>query len=308
MKQYQFNYMKNFKCIGNRCKHNCCIGWDISVDSRSLKKYHEYSKTDSRFSTKWEDNGSFMMDKSYRCPFLDGDNLCHIIKNYGDKNLCSTCKTHPRFKNFFSGVTETGVGLYCEEGCRIILSSKTKMKVVLTRDDGKSCSLSPLERKIIRMRKKVVGILQNRRLPIADRLDAVKELCDIDLKKKSFGEWLDLFSSLEKIPTNAYSFSLIQKTNDFAPLVSGFELEYEQLLCYLVYRHLSRAIDTLDLSVRLAFVILLFSMINHIFYNESERNLDTLVESCRFTLSEIELSDDNTFAILNEIENLVSFL
>ena len=150
--------------------------------------------------------------------------------------------------------------------------------------------------------------MQNRKLCINERVKQVEELCDINLTKKSFNDWLNVFCSLEKLDINEFSFSAIPKMENFAQIESGFELEFEQLLCYLVFRHLSRAIDMLDLRVRLAFIILCFNMINHIFSLSEKKDLEVLIEVCRFFSSEIETSDDNIFTLLNEIENLVRFI
>ena len=305
MKYYEFNYSKKFNCIADKCKHNCCIGWDIAVDKRSRDKYKSLEVLDNRFLDQIENN-CFKLTTNARCPFLDEDNLCHVIKNYGEKSLCKTCKTHPRFKNFFKGVTETGLGLYCEEAGRIILSSKEKMKIVLVKDDNKPSTLTSFEKKVLAFRNKVMKILQNRKLTISDRLFALQPLCQVNLDKKDFSSWIALFSSLEKLEINDYSFDKI-KGNSFCTVNQNFDLAFEQLLCYLAYRHLSRAIDILDLKIRLAFVVLSFNVINTIF-SQGEKSLENLIEIVRFYSSEIECNDDNLYEILNEIENLVSFI
>ncbi len=308
MKHYEFNYNKDFSCIAGKCKHNCCIGWQIDIDKKTLSSYQVLKEKDVRFDDNSFCNNTFRLDDALRCPFLDGDNLCHIIKNYGEKTLCKTCKTHPRFKNFFTGVIETGLGLYCEEATRIILSSKEKMKLVLIKDDENAPRLSGFERKSLRFRNKVITILQNRKIPIKERLSLLNRTCDIDLERKALPDWIRVFCGLEKLRINDFSFDNIPKTDKFAEIESGFELEFEQILCYLTFRHLSRAIDMLDLRVRLAFILLCFNMINHIFSIKENKDLATLVEVCRFFSSEIETSDDNIFALLNEIENLVRFI
>ena len=33
------NCFKNFKCIADKCKNNCCIGWEIGIDSETEKFY-----------------------------------------------------------------------------------------------------------------------------------------------------------------------------------------------------------------------------------------------------------------------------
>ncbi len=307
MKQFEFNYSKKFSCIGSKCKHNCCIGWQIDVDKKSLNRYQELSKTDARFNKRCFNENAFNLSLG-RCPFLDSDNLCHIIKNYGEKALSKTCKTHPRFKSFFSDRVETGLGLYCEEAGRIILSFKPKMKVVLVKDDQKNCILSPFEKKVFAFRNKVLFIIQNRKLSIDKKLSLLKNLSNINLDKNSFNEWLSIYKKLDRLSVNEFSFDLLAPSRTFAPIVHDFERQYEQLLSYLCFRHLSRAIDQLDLRVRLAFIILSFNMINHIFACQDEKTIDALVEVCRFYSSEIETNDESIFSLLNEIENLISFI
>lgn len=308
MKHYEFNYNKDFSCIAGNCKHNCCIGWQIDIDKKTFSSYQALKAIDARFNEENFLGQTFRLNELSRCPFLDGDNLCHIIKNYGEKALCKTCKIHPRFKTFFTGITETGLGLYCEQACRIILSSKKKMKLVLIKGDEEKSHLSRFERKVLKFRKKVITILQNRKTSVEYKLFLLNRTCDINLERKTFNEWLKSFCSLEKLIVNDFSFNNIPKAEQFARIESGFELEFEQLLCYLTFRHLSRAIDMLDLRVRLAFVILCFNMINHIFSTNEKKDLDTLIEICRFFSSEIETSDNNIFALLDEIEDLISFI
>lgn len=311
MKHFEFNYNKKFSCIAEKCKHNCCIGWEISIDKKTLTNYNLLKEKDARFGDSCFVNNSFNLTKDGRCPFLDNDNLCYIIKNYGEQNLCKTCKTHPRFKNFFSGVTETGLGLYCEHACKIILTNKQKMKLVLVKNDNKLNSFTNLEKKILSFRTKVIKILQNRKLSICQRLEKLQQLSKISLEKNSFNKWLDIYSNLEKLQINQFSFSKIEKQDNFSPILDSFVLEYENILCYLAFRHLSRAIDNLDLTERLAFVVLSFKMINHIFstiYTDKFRNIDNLVEVCRFYCSEIETSEQNINLLLNEIEKLISFI
>ena len=306
MKHFEFNYLKKFSCIGSSCKHNCCMGWEIKIDKRSLNKYKHLKGLDDRFDDN-AFNGNIFNLKNTRCPFLDSDNLCHIIKNYGEKGLCTTCKTHPRFKSFFTGITETGLGLYCENACKIILTNKTKMRPILVKNDKKDKPLTKFEKQIFAFRKKAVAICQNRKLPIKQRLELLSELANIDLDKMTYTKWIDTYLGLEKLEINDYSFENLKQTNEFNKVQDGFELEFENLLSYLCYRHLSRAIDKLDLRIRLAFVILSFKMINQMFSLQSKKDLSSLIESARFYSSEIETNDENIFSLLDHIESLISY-
>ena len=31
------NYYDKFKCIADRCKHSCCIGWEIDIDDDTME-------------------------------------------------------------------------------------------------------------------------------------------------------------------------------------------------------------------------------------------------------------------------------
>ncbi|MBQ7339744.1 MAG: flagellin lysine-N-methylase [Clostridia bacterium] len=309
MKNFEFNYSKYFKCISSRCEHNCCLNWDISIDNKTYKRYLEYAKSDNRFvENKTFSKKGFLMDCSLRCPFLDEDNLCHIIKNYGEKNLSTTCKTHPRFKNFFSGITETGLGLCCEEASRIILSLKPKMKTILVSDKGADRPLSPFEKKVFSFRNKALKIIQDRKVSTEEKLSKLNALSKIDLDKKSYKSWIEDFYLLERLDKKVdVVFDKLKKREFFSPIPSEFSREFEQLLAYLTYRHLSRAIDGLDLRVRLAFIVLAFKIILEIF-NLGNKDFSSLVESCRIFSAEIECSDQNVFTILNKIESLVNFI
>ena len=182
------------------------------------------------------------------------------------------------------------------------------MKTVLVKDKHKGSPLSPFEKKVLSFRKKVLLIVQNRKLDIVQRLSWLNELSNINLEKKSFNDWLKIFNKLEKLQINDFGFDNLTPTDNFLPIQKGFEREYEQLLSYLTFRHISRAFDLLDLKVRLAFVVLSFKMINHIFASLKEKTFENLVEVCRFYSSEIETSDDNIYCLLNEIENLISLI
>ena len=39
MKQIYPNYYDHFTCIADKCKHNCCIGWEIDIDDDTMDIY-----------------------------------------------------------------------------------------------------------------------------------------------------------------------------------------------------------------------------------------------------------------------------
>ena len=312
MKYYEFNYNKKFTCVGSDCKHNCCIGWKIDIDNKTLKKYFNLQKFDHKFNQDFFDKNTFKLNKLGRCPFLEDDSLCYVIKKYGEKYLCSTCKAHPRFKNFFSDRVETGLGLYCEESARIILSQKSKMKLELLRQTTTIKKLTTFEKKVLKFRNEVLAVVQNRKLSTCDKIKLLEQKSLIDLTDISYFNWIKIYNSLEKLLVNEFTFDKLNCYKNFTDFNNEFEREYEQILSYLTYRHISRAIDNLDLKVRLSFVLLSFKFINQIFtllsQQDTKFSIENLIEACRIYSSEIECSDQNIISLLNTIETLIKFI
>lgn len=121
MKIFAPIYYNNFRCIAEKCKNNCCIGWEIDIDENSL----EFYKTKPELRNKIDFTGTphFILDKNERCPFLSNHNLCEIINNYGEERLCQICSDHPRFRSFFDTRGEIGLGLTCEAAVKLILDN-----------------------------------------------------------------------------------------------------------------------------------------------------------------------------------------
>ena len=139
MKIYAPDYYTEFHCIADKCRHTCCAGWEVSIDEESLARF----RADEGIAP-WideTDGPHFRLDAGERCPFLRKDGLCELILSRGEDVLCQTCRDHPRFRNFWTGRTEIGLGLVCEEAARLILSRKEPMRLVLLEDDGEDTPL-----------------------------------------------------------------------------------------------------------------------------------------------------------------------
>lgn len=139
MKLIAPTYYSAFRCIADKCRHTCCVGWEVDIDAESLDRYREFPDICGKIEA--GDTPHFRLDDNERCPFLNGDNLCQLILRYGQDFLCQICRDHPRFRNFWSDRIELGLGLVCEEAGRLILSRETPMELVVLSDDGE---LSPL--------------------------------------------------------------------------------------------------------------------------------------------------------------------
>lgn len=125
MREIVPDYYFEFKCIADKCKHTCCAGWEIDIDEVSLERY----KADGLGHISCDDEPHFILDKNERCPYLNENNLCELIIKHGEGYLCSICTDHPRFRNYWENLTETGLGMCCEAAARLILTRNKPMKL-----------------------------------------------------------------------------------------------------------------------------------------------------------------------------------
>lgn len=177
MKLRMPTYCKSFKCTADKCRDNCCIGWEIDIDPSSA----EYYKTvGGDFGNRLKENitsgdvCSFKM-KGERCAFLNENNLCDIIINLGENALCQICRDHPRYFEWYSAVKEGGVGLCCEAAAKLILTQTEKFSVFETDcdDEGEDDYSPELYDYFLFARQQIISMLENEELPLSVRLSSV---------------------------------------------------------------------------------------------------------------------------------------
>ena len=295
------DYYKDFECINGKCRHNCCIGWEIDVDDDTLKKYRAVSDGFGerlKKSISLDGQAHFVLSENERCPFLNSQNLCDIIINLGEGYLCQICDMHPRFKNELPDRVEMGLGLCCEAAGRLILSKKEAVTFPKTDTDDE----------IILIRDKIIEILQNRSFSIDERIN--KMLGFLEVSRPDAYEWLDLFLELEMLDEDWGRLLCRAKTanadfDGFEKHMKGREVEYEQLLVYFVYRHLANAPDFDSAVSRGLFAVLSYELLRFLgavlFTEKGDFTLDDQIELARIFSSEIEYSDENLYTILDEI-------
>ena len=93
--------------------------------------------------------------------------------------------------------------------------------------------------------------------------------------------------------------------DDFAAHMKGRETEYEQLLIYFLYRHVSTALDDGDVSSKAAFAVLsvrlLFSLGALHLLLHGEFTVEDQIELCQLYSAEVEYSDDNMDALFDAL-------
>jgi hypothetical protein len=83
------------------------------------------------------------------------------------------------------------------------------------------------------------------------------------------------------------------------------QIEYEQLLVYLIYRHMANAPSLDDADARAAFAVLGYRLVHAlgaaIFTLRGTFTFEDQLELVRLFSSEIEYCEDNLYAILDEL-------
>ena len=297
------DYYNDFKCVGGKCRHNCCIGWEIDIDADTAEYYKTVGgKIGDRLanSVSYDGTPHFVLGENERCPFLNKHNLCDIIIELGEDRLCTICDKHPRFENELPDRVEIGIGMACEEAARLMLSKKESVNLL---------GASETDDEIIILRDNVIAALQNRKKRISDRICDMLSLCGAELPQRTLTEWADILLSLERLDEKwTDALELLRSPIDFDAFDAYMrerETEYEQLLVYIVYRHFANAPDMDEAAARAAFAALAYTVIYALGAAMRQKNgefaIADQVEICRLFSSEIEYSDENLYILLDEM-------
>lgn len=306
MKVIYPEYYKDFKCTAQNCNHNCCIGWEIDIDEKSLELYKSIEgdlgkRLEKNISL--DDTPHFILKENDRCPFLNSQNLCDIYSNLGEECLCQICSDHPRFYNEFENTIEAGLGLCCEEAARLIITNKKPFSLT-----GK-----PENTEINALREKVFAVITDRENTIPHRIEKGFELLGSKPIHFDIVKWAELFENLERLDENWSRLLLLLKEpkskNAFDNFMKNRQTEYEQFLCYLVYRHFSKAEFYEDALIYWAFAALAFELVfslgAEVYRKKGGFTEADQLEVMRLFSAEIEYSDENLDIIFSEIEKLI---
>lgn len=169
------DYYREFRCAAGQCEDTCCAGWQIVIDERALQRYKKeksgYRKVLKK-AIRW-DKKIFRQDEEKRCAFLTEDNLCDMYRNLGAQSLCRTCRLYPRHIEEFEDVREISLSVSCPEVARLLLKKKEPVIFHSFERSGEEefPEFDPFfYSKLTDARNLMFEILQNRRLPIENRI------------------------------------------------------------------------------------------------------------------------------------------
>ena len=300
MKLYAPTYYPNFTCIADKCLHSCCIGWEIDVDDDTMQVYDTITEPYGQAikdSIDREDTPHFRLCADERCPHLDASGLCKIITNLGEGYLCHICREHPRFYNDTNYGKEVGLGMACEEACRLILSNGNYGDMVeIGEIDGE---VDPIDFDPLPHREQIYSILSNHSLPYAERLRIIADTYGVSLSVKSDDEWRGLLASLEYLDEAHKALFLVYSSDPSTP--EGMETYLERALAYFIYRHGTTAWDEDGFRAAVGFALFCERMIASVANAEGINDLTGLIEVARMVSEELEYSEENTETLKSEV-------
>ncbi len=295
-------YYKEFSCIADACRHSCCIGWEIDIDEATAGKYRAMDGVlgwRMQNCIDWQvDPPHFILGGGERCPFLNERGLCDIILEKGEGAISQICTDHPRFRSFMDDREEIGLGLCCEEAARLILSREEPFAII---EEGTG-EYSVDEDALLDIRDAAFEIIDERSADIAQRMDLLLELCEAEMPERSLSDWAGFYLELERLDESwTACLEKLQKADideaAFNAFLRAHERECRNLGNYFVFRHFFAALDDGDIASKAAFAVLSVKIIMAL----ACIGADSIAECARMYSSEIEYSDENLYAIWDEL-------
>jgi len=299
------NWYSRFHCKASECKHTCCANWEIDIDEEAQARYQalpgEIGERVRKAMVTDENGAHFLLAHDGRCPLLNDNGLCDLILSCGEEALCQTCTDHPRFRHYYQGWVEMGLGLCCEEAARLLLTQKEDFDMVVLLDDGVEEEKDQIETAICACRNMLMARVLEREGSLEERIANVAKICKLAHLAVSPQKTALFFRKLERLDDQWLScLDALAASSQWKAIPTDWESPFAQLTAYLLFRHIPDAIEDSAMERRTGVCLLLCRMVAQIFLSGPEQTMDALVEIVRMMSSEIEYSDQNFQALLDE--------
>ena len=304
MKLIAPDYYPKFRCIADKCRHSCCIGWEIDIDAATREMYRRVpGDFGKRLNTAIEDGGStscFRLGEGERCPMLRRDGLCDLIIELGEESLCQICADHPRFRSYFSDRTEIGLGLCCEEAARLILTREVPMELITLEDDGSDEPGDAEEESLLAIRDTLLHVLRDKALTLPEMLEEINFLSGTLIPQLP---WPEVFRDLERLDPawDAALDSLTGISIDAVTPPAALTPAFIRFCEYMLYRHLPGAMADDDVPGRVSLCVLSTRMLMALCAAKPDCTMADCIEFARMYSAEIEYSDENISALLDAL-------
>ncbi|WP_073089707.1 flagellin lysine-N-methylase [Selenomonas ruminantium] len=270
------DFYQNFCCKANRCQHTCCAGWEIDIDAATAARYQQLigplGEAIRQNIVVADGTWQFRLGAGERCPFLQEDGLCELIRRADESILCDICTNHPRFFVTLGDYELAGVGLSCEKSCELLLEDVGMLS--LRTETGEKLSLKEL--------------LQRLSLPVCD-----EDLCyQTGLASEDADFVLACMQKTEPID-EAWTAQLAQLRVEGMAAEAVVPQVFDRIYQYILYRALEH-VPQYGLGTVLSYV-----QLNTDFIYLAYQLTGQLGESIRRWSEQIEYSTENVRILLD---------
>ena len=154
----------------------------------------------------------------------------------------------------------------------------------------------------------MIADAQDRTVPAAARIAGLSRRFGVEISDAEIRQWIPVLLALERMDealTEMLEGCAALSDGQLPELGEAFEIPSEQLLVYLLYRHMPRALDDFMVRERALFCVLMTMLVRALWRAQlaltGRCDLDDMVEICRLFSAEIEYSDENFYAIADRI-------
>jgi hypothetical protein len=112
-----FKFVKDFKCLQDKCPNSCCKGWDMQIDDKTISKYLNHP--DLANIVNIEEKILKRANDDY-C-FKASAGLCLVHEKYGEDYLGDACYFYPRIIRKIQDQYIVSASMSCPEITRLIL-------------------------------------------------------------------------------------------------------------------------------------------------------------------------------------------
>lgn len=260
------SFYKDFKCIAGACPDSCCQGWEVDADKDSLDYYKTLTgdirnKIDSVLDKDEFGNTIFRLTDKKRCPFLNTDNLCDMHIAIGGEHTPYTCRMFPRFINDFGGTREMGVSFSCPVASDMMWSL-TEPMCFTDEVNELPPELNEIDAQtyyyLTKARKKAFEIVQNRDLPIQQRLIELLDFgAEIQKDLEEYNEggdpivFFDVFRNPELINPQ-----WLERVEQGMVKPVSDELFNENIASYFIFRYFLTAVNDYDVLSKIKMAVI----------------------------------------------------
>lgn len=170
-------YYDAFRCLAGDCPHTCCAaGWEIPLDQVTARRYTDAPGALGerlRAVLARDEEGVPCLDlRGKVCPFLDGEGLCELWRQWGETGIGEICRSHPRYSYDFGPWREVGLCGSCPEAARLILETEPAWRETKTPEEAKTPVPELLE-PLLAARDTALNILSRREFPLWQRMQGM---------------------------------------------------------------------------------------------------------------------------------------